>query len=54
MDYIICQENQKHLLCNSRWYSNTLTNTDHGIAVTETNIQIHHLYKEENKRKDKP
>ena len=28
IDYIICQENRKHLLCNSRSYSNTLTNAD--------------------------
>ena len=54
IDYIICQENQKHLLCNSRSYSNTLTYTDHRIVVTEMNIQMHHLYKKENKRRDKP
>ena len=54
IDYIICQENQKHLLCNSRSYSNTLTNTDHRIVVTEMNIQMHRLYKKENKRRDKP
>ena len=51
VDYIICQENQKHLLCNSRSYSNTLTNTDCCVLV---HIQMHHLYKKENKRKDKP
>ena len=39
---------------NSRSYSNTLTNTDHRIVVTEMNIQMHHLYKKENKRRDKP
>ena len=33
-DYTIYQENQKHLLCNSRSYSNTLTNTDRRIVVT--------------------
>ena len=54
IDYIICQENQKHLLCNSRSYSNTLTNADHRIVVTEMNIQMNCLYKKENKRRDKP
>ena len=54
IDYIICQENQKHLLCNSRSYSNTLTNTDHRIVVTEMNIQMHRIYKKDNKRKEKP
>ena len=52
IDYIICQENQKHLLRNSRSFSNTLTNTDHRIVVTEINVQINRLYKKENKRKD--
>ena len=54
IDYIICQENQKHLLCNSRSFSNTLTNTDHLIVITEVSIQMHCLYKKENKRRDKP
>ena len=54
IDYIICQENQKHLLCNSRPFSNTLTSTDHRIVDTEMNIQMHRLYKKENKRRDKP
>ena len=54
IDYIICQENQKHLLCNSRTFSNTLTSTDHRIVDTEMNIQMHRLYKKENKRRDKP
>ena len=49
---IICQENQKHLLCNSRSYSNTLRNTDHRIVVIEINIQMHHLNKKANKRRD--
>ena len=42
------------MLCNSRSFSNTLTNTDHCIVVTEMNIQMHCLYKKENKRRDKP
>ena len=54
IDYINCQENQKHLLCNSRSFSNTLTSTDHCIVVTKMNIQMHCLYKKENKRRDKP
>ena len=54
IDYIICQENQKYLLCNSRLYSNTLTNTAHRIVVVGINIQMHSLYKKENKKKHKP
>ena len=45
IDYIICQEIQKHLLCNSRSYSNALTNTDHRIVVTEMYIKMQSLYK---------
>ena len=52
--YIICQENQKHLLCNSRSFSDTLTNTDHRIIVTVMNIQMHRVYKKENRKKEKP
>ena len=54
IDYIICQENQKHLLCNSRSFSDTLTNTDHRIVVTVMNIQMHRVYKKENRKKEKP
>ena len=54
IDYIICQENQKHLLCNSRSFSDTLTNTDHHIVVTVMNIQMHRVYKNENRKKEKP
>ena len=54
IDYITCQENQKHLLCNSRSFSNILTNTNHQTVVTEMNIQMHCLYKKENRRRDKP
>ena len=43
IDYIICQESQKHLLFNSRSLSNTLTNTDHRFVVTEMNIQMHNV-----------
>ena len=54
INYIICQENQKHLLCNSRTFLNILANTDRRIVVTEMNIQMHRLYKKESKRRDKP
>ena len=45
IDCITCQENQKHMLCNSRSFSNILTNTNHQTVVTEMNIQMHCLYK---------
>ena len=45
IDCIICQENQKHRLCNLRSFSNRLTNTYHRVVDTEMNIQMHGLYK---------
>ena len=46
INYIICQENKKHLLYNSRSYSNSLTNTDHRIVVTGfTEMNTRFFYK---------
>ena len=54
IDYVICQENQKHMLCNSRSYLNILANAGHRIVVTKMTIHMNHLYKKENRRRNKP
>ena len=40
----MCQQNHKQTLKDSRSYSNTNTNSDHRIVVTEIEIELFKLY----------
>ena len=49
IDYIICQQKQKHILIDSRSYNGTLVSSDHRLLVSRMNLEFFKIYKPANK-----
>jgi len=44
IDYILCRQNNAHILTNARSYRGTITDSDHSIVITTLDFSNYHPY----------
>ena len=54
IDYIIIEDQYRHIITNSRSYQGTEASSDHSLLITRTNVSWARVHQNKNKKRRKP